>query len=165
MVHHTQRRERGVTLFEMLIVVALIGLIAGFSYPSVVSGLDTLRMRTASDQVVSFFSAALDRADRRQQVVEIQILPAQNKLIARSSDLSFMRQLIISDPARIVAVYPALPGVIVAEGVAPPPRRFLLYPGGAVPAIGVELATFKGRRRLVHLDPMTGTARAEVQAQ
>ena len=44
--------ERGVTLLEMLIVVALMGLIAGLSYPSVAAGLDTLRMRTASDQVV-----------------------------------------------------------------------------------------------------------------
>ena len=62
----------------MLIVVTLIALVAGLSYPSVASGLDSLRLRSASDAIVAFLNTALDRADRRQQAVEIRISPREN---------------------------------------------------------------------------------------
>jgi len=37
-------RSRGVTIVEMLIVVTIIGLIAGISFPAVTSGIDSLRL-------------------------------------------------------------------------------------------------------------------------
>ena len=86
-------RQRGITLLEMLIVVSLIGLLAGLSYPSVTAGLDTLRLRSASDVVVTLLSTALDRAERRQAVVEVQILPADNALLARTADLAFNKRV------------------------------------------------------------------------
>jgi hypothetical protein len=48
--------------------------------------------------------------------------------------------------------------------VAPPDgiRQFLIYPGGTVPAIGIEIATAAGHRRTVSVDPITGMARSEV---
>jgi hypothetical protein len=114
-------------------------------------------MRSASNEVVSLLAAALDRADRRQQVVEIQILPAQNLLQARTADLSFARRIALPAPIRIGTVLPAIPG-------APPdqPRQFLVYPGGAVPRIAVEIVHPKGARRLVSLDPFTATAQSQV---
>jgi len=39
--------RRGVTLLEMLIVVALIGLLAGITFPAVTSGIDSLRLNSA----------------------------------------------------------------------------------------------------------------------
>ena len=153
----SSRRQAGITLIEMLIAVGLIALLAGLTYPSVNAGLDTLRLRSASDRVISFFSAAVDHSDRRQQVVEVQILMAENALLARTADQSFVRRLEVPDPARIVSVFPPLAGSMAPNGA----RRFLLYPGGAIPAIGVEIATRTGRRRVIHLDPITGTARAE----
>lgn len=152
-----QRREAGITLVEMLIAVGIIALLAGLTYPSVNAGLDTLRLRSASDQVVSFFSTAIDRADRRQQVIEVQILTAENALLARTADQSFVRRLQVPDPARIVSVVPPLAGSVAPNQA----RRFLLYPGGAIPSIGVEIATPSGRRRVIHLDPLTGSALAE----
>jgi len=150
-------RQRGVTLLEMLLAVGLVALLAGLTYPSVNAGLDTLRLRSASDQVMGFLSSAVDRADRRQQVVEVQILMAENALLARTADQSFVRRLEVPDPAHIVSVVPPLAGSIAPNGA----RRFLLYPGGAIPSIGVEIATPTGRRRVIYLDPITGTARAE----
>jgi len=140
-------RQAGVTLLEMLIVVTLIALVAGISYPSVSSGLDTLRLRSASDAMVAFLNTALDRADRRQQAVEIRISPKENLLTARSADNGFARELHL--PENISFVNPT------------EPRRFLLYPGGSVPAIQVDVATLGGRRRRVSVDPITGVSRAE----
>ena len=152
------QNERGVTLLEALIVVALIGMMAGLSYPAISSGLDTLRLRSTSDAIVSFLNIALDHADRRQQAVEVIISPSENILLSRTADLGFSRVLDIPPQLRIVSIQPALPAAADPDE----PRRFLLYPGGSVPRIAIEISTLQGRRRLVSVDPITGSPRAEV---
>lgn len=153
------RLERGVTLIELLIVVTLIALLAGITFPSVASGIDSLRLRSASNAMVAFFDTALDRSDRRQQAVEIRIAPKENALTARSADDQFDRRLELPDGIRIDSVAPR------AEGEPDEPRRFLVYPGGSVPKIGVEIENHSGRRRMVSLDPITGVARSDVESQ
>jgi type II secretory pathway pseudopilin PulG len=139
----------------MLIVVSLIALLAGLSYPSVTAGLDTLRLRSASDVVVTFLSGALDRAERRQAVVELQILPGDNALLARTADQGFNKRIDIPKDMRIASIAPAIPG---ADPKAV--RRFLFYPGGTVPQLQLELMNPRGRSRMISLDPLTGSARA-----
>jgi type II secretory pathway pseudopilin PulG len=143
-------------MLELLIVVALIGLVAGVSYPAVSSGLAALRLRAATDSVVTFLTTAADRADRRQQAVEIVISPADNSLTARSSDLGYQQSLQVPEPVRIVGVLPPL-----VHDATPQPRRFLIYPGSAAPRIGIELAAGDGRRRVVTVDPISGFPRVE----
>ncbi len=130
----------------MLIVVTIIALVAGIAYPSIGAGLDSLRLRSASDSIVAFLNTALDRAERRQQAVEIRISPRDNGLSARSADNGFARDLRLPDSVRI-----ANPVEL---------RRFLLYPGGSVPAITLDLATPGGRHRVVSIDPITGVPEA-----
>ena len=149
----TSDHRRGVTLIEALIVVALVAMVAGLSYPSVGAGLDTLRLRSTSDSIVAFLNIALDRADRRQQAVEVIVSPRENALLSRTADLGFVRRLDLPPQIRIVSVQPMLPTIADPQE----PRRFLLYPGGSVPRIGLELATSQGRRRIVSVDPVTGS--------
>jgi len=155
----TNSREKGVTLIEMMIVATLIALMAGLAYPSIAAGFDSLRLRSASNSIVSFLNTALDRADRRQQVVEIRIVPRESAIIARSADLGFVRRLDIPDGIHIVAVTPAI------EGDADESRRFLVYPGGSVPRIGVDLANQEGRHRKVTIDPVTGVPAAGMESR
>jgi prepilin-type N-terminal cleavage/methylation domain-containing protein len=147
--------QAGVTLVEMMIVVTLIALVAGLSYPSVASGLDTLRLRSASDAVVTLLNTSLDRAERRQQAVEIQIRAREGTLVARSADMGFVRHVQIPEPLRITDILPHIP----TNGDEA--RRVLLYPGGAVPRIGIELSTPQGRKRTVTVDPITGVPQAQ----
>ncbi|MEO8049471.1 MAG: prepilin-type N-terminal cleavage/methylation domain-containing protein [Acidobacteriota bacterium] len=153
------RRERsndsGVTLIELLIVVTLIALIAGISYPTAAANVESLRLRSVSDQVVSFLNTAIDRAGRREQVIEVWIAPKDNVLIARSPDLEFSRRLELPTGYRILSVLPA------AELNPDEPRRFLMYPGGTVPRIGIEIANPAGNKRMVSVDPFTELTRAE----
>jgi type II secretory pathway pseudopilin PulG len=139
----------------MLIVVTLIALVAGLSFPSVASGLESLRLRSASDSIVSLLNTALDRADRRQQAVEIMISPRENSIVARSADLGFTRRVDLQEPLHISAVLPA------AEVDPAESRRFLIYPGGAVPRIGIEISNRSGRKRTVSVDPITGVPQAK----
>jgi hypothetical protein len=143
----------------MLIVMTLIALVAGLSYPAAASSVEALRLRSVSDSVVSFLNTAIDHASRREQVIEIWIAPKDNVLIARSPDLAFSRRLEIPDTFHITAILPP------AEVNPDEPRRFLLYPGANAPRIGVEIANSAGRKRMISIDPFTGLPKAEQEKQ
>ena len=133
-----------------MIVMTLISLIAAVAFPAVAAGLDSLRLRAASDSIVGFLNKALDRADRRQRVVEVWISPMSNGLSAVASDASYTDHIDVPEPVHIISVLPA--------------ERFLLYPGGAPPRIAIEIGNQQGRRRLISVDPITGFPHAEAIA-
>src|SRR5438045_8767754 len=87
--HGTQ----GVTLLELIVVVAIVGLIVGISFPAITAGLDSVRMVSATDSVAAFLNAAVNRAQRRQEAVELIIDPKENQLSAYSNDTSFSCEL------------------------------------------------------------------------
>jgi prepilin-type N-terminal cleavage/methylation domain-containing protein len=149
------RGRRGVTLIEMMIVVAIIALMAGISFPSVTSALDSIRLSSASGAIVSFLNAALNRAERRQQVIEIAVSKPERSLTMRSTEPGFVRRIELPESVAILAILP--------EGPDPEEtgRRFLLYPGGVTPRIGIEIANRRGARRIVRVDPMTGAPNVE----
>ncbi|MDQ6666407.1 MAG: prepilin-type N-terminal cleavage/methylation domain-containing protein [Acidobacteriota bacterium] len=136
-----KRRSRGVTLIEMLMVVAIVGLMAGLMLPSVASGLDSIRLSSAADSVASFLSAAANRAERRQQAMEVILTPKENSIQLFSIEPGYARKL-------------QMPGGITLLGDQP--RRFMLMPGGTVPRIAVELTSSRGGHKTVRIDPVTG---------
>jgi len=152
-----RRANRGVTLVEMLVVVAIIATMAGLVYPAVASGLETLRLNQAAGQVVSLFNEGLIRAERRQQVVEVSIAMKERTLALHSTEQGFERKVELPEGVRIASIRP--------EPVIPDPenrpRQFILYPGGAPPSIAVELVNMRRSRRIVRLDPITGSPRIE----
>jgi hypothetical protein len=50
-----------------------------------------------------------------------------------------------------------MPAQIHILGDANETRRFLVYPGGSIPRIGIQIATMRGRSRMVSVDPVTGS--------
>lgn len=143
--------ERGITLLEMLVVMCIVGLIIGVTTPSISAGLDSVRLATASSSVAGFLNAAVTRVERRQQPIEVVILPQENRIVIYSNEPGFTRDLTMPDGVTIEKVLPA-----EMYGEAGGERRILLLPGATAPAIGVQLANRHGTRRLVRLDPMTG---------
>jgi type II secretory pathway pseudopilin PulG len=134
---------------EMMAVVAIIGLIVAVSAPSLSAGIDSVRMSAATDSVSSFLNAAVNRAERRQQPIEIEILQKENRLMLYSNEPGYTRELRFPDGIRIEGTFP------------PETERLILMPGASVPGIGIQLADRRGRRRIVRLDPMTGFPRVE----
>lgn len=149
-------RERGVTLIEMLLVMTLIALMAAIAFPSVTTGLDSLRLTSATDDVVTFLNTALNRAERRQQVVEVLIFKGTQTLQLHSNEIGFQREMTLPEGVLIAAVYPLVPN-------EPPeaPRRIYLFPGGTIPRIGIDLVNRRGVHRIVRVDPMTGVPQIE----
>jgi prepilin-type N-terminal cleavage/methylation domain-containing protein len=135
--------ESGVTLIEMLIVVSIIAVIAGVSFPALTSGLASIRLASASGTTASFLTATMNRVDRRELAAAVVITPKENHLdvfTAASGD----------KPENTLR----MPQGIAIEGDEP--RRFLLQPGGAFPRITLVLHNDKGARRSVRIDPATG---------
>ncbi len=145
----------GITLVELVVVVAIIALMVGISFPAITSGIDSLRLNAATNGVVGFFNTGLNRAERRQQVVAITISKTENEITMRSTEPGFVRKLEIPQGVTITHIFPELPDNLDA------PRSFLLYPGGTVPHFGVQLMNRRNVERIVRVDPITGVPRVE----
>ena len=155
--HIHGRKQAGMTLIELMVVVALMGLVAGISFPAVTSGIDTLRMRSAGETLVALFNSALDRAERRQQPVEIIINRVANSIAVAGSGPNIERVVELPQGVRILSILPALPQ---GEG---PLRSFLLLPSGAVPRFSIQLINARGAVRAVSIDPITMDARRHAE--
>jgi prepilin-type N-terminal cleavage/methylation domain-containing protein len=135
------RPQRGVTLIEMLVVICIIALIAAVAAPSVTAGLDSVRLRTASDSIAAFLNSAVNRAERLQQAIEVEISPKENCLKLYSSQPGFTRELHMPNGVQILG-----------DDV----RRLVLLPGATIPGAAIEIVNERGSRRRIRLDPMTG---------
>jgi hypothetical protein len=140
----------------MMAVVAIIGLIAAISFPALGAGLESIRLSSATDSIVAFINSGLNRAERRQHPIEITVSVPQHSLSMLSTEPGFTRSITLPEGVAIVRVHPALP-----EGSDEQIRKFYLFPAGAVPGIGIEIANRRGARRIVRIDPTTGVARIE----
>jgi prepilin-type N-terminal cleavage/methylation domain-containing protein len=145
------RGENGVTLIEMMVVVAIVGLIAGVSFPAVSSGMDSVRLVSSSQSVAGFLNGAAGRSERLQQPVELIVSPKENRLVVYSTQPGVERELKMPDGVHIEGSDDESGGV----------QRLLLLPGGAVPAVAITLVNGHGARRRVRLDPITGFPHVE----
>jgi len=136
-------------------VMLLISILAAISYPSVNSGLDSLRINSAADSISAFLTSALNYADRRQDAVEIVISKATNTITAESVRRGYLRKLEIPEGIHIQEILPPSPSIDEPE------RRFLLLPGGTVPKVGVALIGSGQKRRIVSVDPISGATIVE----
>ena len=139
--------KRGVTLLELLVVMAIVGLIVAVSAPSAGAGLDSVRLRSASNSIASFLNAAVNHAERRQQPVAVTISPKKNRLSAYSNEPGFTRELTLPE------------GIAIEDPDSD--RQLILMPGATVPGIAIQFANRHGGRRIVRLDPITGFPRVE----
>src|SRR5437763_14071925 len=96
-----RRAQAGVTLLEMLVVVAIVATITGISFPTMTSGLDSIRMKSSADSTAAFLNGAMNRVDRRQEVLELVVDPKQNQLVLLSAEPGFRRSLERSEERRV----------------------------------------------------------------
>jgi prepilin-type N-terminal cleavage/methylation domain-containing protein len=134
--------QRGVTLLEMLIVVAIIATVAAVSFPALTSGIAGIRLSSAASGTASFLTSSMNTVERREQAAAIVVTPKENR----------------------VDVFTAASGLKPASTFQPPagisfegedPHRYLLFPGGSFPRIALVLRNDRGSRRSVTVDPVT----------
>jgi hypothetical protein len=96
------------------------------------------------------------RAGRREQAVEISISKAERTLSMASPGVRGETKIELPKSIAMVRILPEL------EEPTDAPRRFIVYPGGTPPRIGVEIANTRGTHRIVRVDPITGVPRIEI---
>jgi prepilin-type N-terminal cleavage/methylation domain-containing protein len=135
-------KRAGVTLIEMLIVVAIIGAVISIAYPAMTTGLAAIRLRSAAGSAASFLTSEMNSVERREQPEAIVIAPHENTLAAFTAQ-----------SGEKAADKLEMPQGISIEGDEA--RRFVLYPGGAFPRIRLVLKSETGGRRSIEIDPIT----------
>lgn len=150
-----RRSEHGITLLEMLVVLAIVGLVAGLTFPNLSAGLDGMRLRSAADSVSNLLSAAMAQVERSQDVVEITVDRTMGVVSVRGAARRFFRELKLEPGLSIAAVRPALEDDVL--GV----QHYLLVPGATYPAILIDVVNQRGRHRIVRIDTLTSTAVVE----
>jgi prepilin-type N-terminal cleavage/methylation domain-containing protein len=131
--------RRGVTLVEMLVVMTILGLMAGIAYPSVTRGLDSLRLSTAADDAAALLAQAANHAQRKQEWVEVRVTPHRLELNGKT----LTRELALSNVE------------------AAPEQSIFIDPLGAIPAASIELRNANGKR-VLRIDPITGAPEVRV---
>ena len=140
--------SRGLTLRELLVAMALAGMIMAISFPSLTSGLDGVRLQASGRRVGAFLNAAHEHAEREQIPVEVTV--ESTRLRALAADGQWERTLGLTDGVEV----PAPEGEVQT-------RRLVLLPGVPVPRFRVPLRTSRGRYLTVETNPLTGVPQIE----
>lgn len=148
-------RRRGVTLIEMMMVVLIVSLIAGISFPAVSSGLDSIRMRSAADSIAAFLSQAVMQVERREEPVELLFSRHENLIALRGLRPGLAREMTLPEGVSLLNVLPD------PEGANADVRSILVFPGATFPRVAVLIGNRRGQKRLVRIDPVTGAALVE----
>ncbi len=98
-------RERGFTLLEMLVVLAITGLIAGLLYPQIETARFAVRQRLVREQVAAGIAAARSAAMRSGAPVALSadthalVIAGSRRIVVTSTDpLSIRPQTILFYP-------------------------------------------------------------------
>jgi prepilin-type N-terminal cleavage/methylation domain-containing protein len=134
----------GITLVELLVTVAIVGLMLSITYPTLTAGLDGFRLRAAVDRAGALFQQARIEADRRHQPVQLTADPDANQLRALAVDSSWRESLEFAEGVRIVQ-----PGE---------QRNWMLFPGTPPPQVRLLLEAQTGGRRGFSINVFTGVA-------
>ncbi len=174
--------ERGFTLVELMVTVAVIGILAGIGVPYLLVHLPTIRVNAAVRQVVGDFRLARTRAVEEGRDLFVQFAPAQNRYtLYQDFDGNGAFDPSVDRPVKTVdlsALYPGIAfatyssgqnpsgGSLPADGVSFVSDRAQFHPRGTAGAGGVYLRPSKDagvrrdRERGVTVIVPTGRARA-----
>lgn len=145
--------RKGVTLIELLVALAIAGMLLAIAFPSASGGLEGIRLQAAARRVAAYLNAASLRANREQAPIQITVDAERNRLSAVAVNGRWEESLALDEAVRLVAQEDDRP------------RRFMVIPGVPAPRVRIRLATARGRSVAVSLDPITGTPRVEEEAR
>ena len=146
------KKESGVTLLELLVVVALASILLAVVFPSVGSGLTTLELRTSAQRLAAAAHYARDQAVHRQTAFHLEIDSQAGTVAVMDLEGKARRAFELPASVRVESILPP------EEEATSRVRRFLFMPDGAAPAFEVVLANQR-RQVTVASDPLTGSAK------
>jgi len=153
--HHRRSREAGVTLLELVIVLAILALAVSLVAPRFGNWSDEWTLRSAAERVAQTVRYARTRALFEQTYYVVEIEPAAHWVQVFSPATGFLRGF-------------ALPrGVTIGDGESPLPPviRILLPPSGVVEEKNLWLSDRRRSRYWVHVSFLLGDSTVEAVKQ
>lgn len=135
--------ERGFTLVELVLVLALIAVVAGLTLPAIGRGVDALEIRAEAAAFSAFLRYAREQAITRREPQEVSVNPNAHLLTLRTAGAEARASRRLSPRIAISAESPA--GLSITFS----PRG--LSSGGSWRLVGRD-----GRAYRVQVDPLTG---------
>jgi len=153
-----RKRERaaGVTLMELLVVIALASILLAIVFPAVGSGLGTLELRSAATRVAAIARHARDQAVYRQKTMQMEINSEAGTVSVADLEGGGQQRYEFPDTVHVQEVLPS------EDAAASRTRRFFFFPDGAAPEFQVILSNTR-RQLTVVGDALTGTAKVVEQ--
>lgn len=160
-------RERGFTLFELLVVMLIVGLATAVVAPRWVAALPGVQLSTAARKTAAVLRYAGNRAAAEQQIFKATVSLWERRVslyritlptAGRETDPQ-------ADTDTLVSAYALPEDVTVASAVNgagdPEPDRLnvFFYPDGANSGGQITLANDRDRRLVIHVDFITGAVR------
>ena len=147
--------NHGFTLLELIVVVLIIALVMGVSYPSMERGSSILNLQTASRDVLNTFRFAREKAISEQ---------ASMLLIINRGERTLELANILGEPMRSYT----LPRGVYIQSVTRSGSEVnddvlavRFAPNGNLENVGIRIAAEGGRRMQIVSDPLGGGARIE----
>ena len=142
------RSPRGVTLLELLVVIALASIMLALVFPAVGAGLRTLELRSAAQRLAAAARYARDQAIHRQRFYELEIDAAGGTISVEDLERTARRSFALPPSVHIEKISPE-------ETAGSSRRSFLFSPDGGSPAFEIVLGNER-RQVSVRSNPLTG---------
>jgi prepilin-type N-terminal cleavage/methylation domain-containing protein len=152
---HPRSQEAGVTLLELVIVMAILSLAMALVAPRFGNWSDEWTLRSAAERVAQTVRYARTRALFEQSYYVVEIEPGTRLVRVFNPASGFSRGFTLPR------------GVKVDDGEdpSPPVVRFLLPPSGVVEERNLWLSNRRGSKFRVHVDFLLGTPAIEAVRQ
>lgn len=141
--------KRGVTLLELLVVMALASLLLALVFPSVRAGLGTLELRTSAQRLAAAAQFARDQAIYQQRLFQLVIDSNTGTVSVMDAEGASRRSFELPAGVRVEEIVP--PDV----GTPSSRRRFLFSPDGGSASFQIILGNQRRQVRIA-ADPLTG---------
>ncbi len=148
-VGEASKFERGVTLLELLVVMALAAALVALVFPSAGAGLRTLELRSAAQRLASAARFAREQAVYQKRIFEIEINPESGTISLADLQRGTRQSFQLPPSVRIEKILPEEFGRTSAT------RTFLFAPAGEMPVFEVVLGT-ESRQMSIKSDALTG---------
>jgi type II secretion system protein H len=144
------KKDAGITLLEMLVVVTLVGLLAAVTAPAVGSGIETVKLRSSAERLASTMRLARERAVRTRHYQQVTVDPQTRRVELRDLEGDYARAWEIPETIAVQLKQPL----------------FLQFaPDGGVPELHVELQNSRRRMVSVEMDAFTALPSVKEVAQ
>ncbi|MHB9023283.1 MAG: prepilin-type N-terminal cleavage/methylation domain-containing protein [Armatimonadota bacterium] len=159
--------RRGFTLIELMVVLAIMVVMSGMVAVSLAPAMADARMRNACSMVISMMGYARSYAAARQTETRVVIAETRDGLEVRVREANEEGDEELAQVLTPSGRYRSLPDGISVESVwKPSAEEEQLFCGftplGQTDEATITLVDKEGRRRLIHLDPITGRCKVEI---